>query len=296
MSTNDPQDPFDRNRTSGTGAFQNPNTTTGAHGTDDRSRTDVAKEQASGVKDHAAEAGKDLTQTARAEAGSVVRDARSEVRSLVDTSVHELRGQASRGQQQVAEQVRTIAKEFGEMASGNENSGTASKLARQASEQGTQLASWLEHHEPADVLDQARRFAARRPLAFLAIAAGAGLLVGRFARGMQAEHADDNTAQQGQGSRSQYYYQDPGYSQVPAGTGFETQSPSAYGTGAHGGPAYQQPGHAGSGYEQVQGHNDGLTPPAQEQGFVPGQGFSGGRPLGDQGGSAQSGGWSGESR
>lgn len=294
MTANDPRDPFDRPRDPGTSAFQDPAPGGQAFEQGDRSRSDVAKEQAADVKDHAADAGKDLTRTARDEAGSVARDARSEVRSLVDTSLHELRGQASRGQQQVAAQVRTLSSEFGEMASGNENSGTASKLAKQASEQGSQLASWLENHEPSDVVEQARRFAARRPLTFLAIAAGAGLLVGRFARGMQAEHADNNgrdnegSSNQGyrnqgygtQGYDTQSYYQGQRYGQLAPGTRLESRPPAG---GGYASPPHQQPGHPGSGYQQ-------------EEGFVPGQGVPGGPPLGDHGGSVEPGGWPGETR
>lgn len=51
--------------------------------------------------------------------------------------------------------------------------------------------SALETREPADLLRDARRFAARRPVAFLAAAAGVGLLAGRLTRGL-GDSEDEN--------------------------------------------------------------------------------------------------------
>jgi hypothetical protein len=59
-------------------------------------------------------------------------------------------------------------------------------LAQEASRRGGAIADWLDTHEPADVLDEVKRFARRRPVAFLALAAAAGVVAGRLTRGAVA--------------------------------------------------------------------------------------------------------------
>ena len=68
----------------------------------------------------------------------------------------------------------------------------ANDLAQQASSKVRDIASWLESREPGDLLEEARRFARRRPGTFLACAALAGLVGGRFTRGMADEARDDS--------------------------------------------------------------------------------------------------------
>ena len=72
------------------------------------------------------------------------------------------------------------------MAHGSEQSGMATDLVQQAGERTNAVASWLEQREPGHVVDEVTRFARQRPGAFLALAAGAGFLVGRLGRGLKA--------------------------------------------------------------------------------------------------------------
>src|SRR4030095_10481795 len=59
-------------------------------------------------------------------------------------------------------------------------------LAQEASRRVGEMSHWLDNHEPADLLDEVKRFARRRPGAFLALAAAAGIVAGRAARGAVA--------------------------------------------------------------------------------------------------------------
>ncbi|GAB3697049.1 hypothetical protein [Mariniluteicoccus flavus] len=177
---------------------------------DDRGKTDVAKEHAAGLKDHALGAGQDLGGTAKAEAKGVARDAKNEIRGLLDTALGESRGQLRGGQSKLAAGVRSLSSEVKEMAEGGTQDGQASQLARTLASTGDDLAGWIENTEPQDVVDNVRRYAARNPITFLAIAAGAGLLVGRFARGFQAEQAD----QGGRGAYDDYRRSDARYTQA----------------------------------------------------------------------------------
>ncbi|GAB3622074.1 hypothetical protein GCM10027418_01560 [Mariniluteicoccus endophyticus] len=158
------------------------------HGDD---RKEIAKEHAADLKDHAVGAGQDLGQQAKAEALGVAHDAKAEARGLMDTVLGETRSQVRGGQSRIAEGVRAFAAEVGEMADGGQHQGQASQVARTLSSRGEDVARWLEANEPEDMLQSVKRYAARNPMTFLAIAAGAGLLVGRFARGFQAEASDD---------------------------------------------------------------------------------------------------------
>lgn len=242
---------------------------------EDRGRTDVAKEHAADLADHAAGAGQDLGRTAQAEAKGVARDVQREARGLLDSVTTEASNQARNGQSKLAEGVRALASEVGEMADGSQQDGQAAQLARNLSQRGEQVARWLEDNEPADALDSVRRYAARNPMTFLAIAAGAGLLVGRFARGVQAEASDDSRgtdrSRQFAGTDRSYQqdygqgYSQSGYAQDHTRQGYPQQA-----------QGYPQEGYGQQGYSQ-QGYGQQVTgQPAYgaEAGYAQAHGFA----------------------
>lgn len=102
------------------------------------------------------------------------------------------------------------------MSQNSEGSGLASKLAGDLGRQAEEVAGWLQNREPADILNEVQRFARRRPGMFLGICAGAGLLLGRVARGLQADHADDGYDQRGfsGGYERRTYVQDDRYARA----------------------------------------------------------------------------------
>ena len=104
----------------------------------------------------------------------------------------ELTEQAATQQKRVASGLRSLSKELSAMARGSEQPGMATDLAQQAGERANAVASWLEEREPGHVVDEITRFARQRPAAFLAVAAGAGFLVGRLGRGLKAASDDSN--------------------------------------------------------------------------------------------------------
>lgn len=168
------------------------------------STKDQAASEASDLKRTVSDEASTLASTVGSESQNVMSEAKYQAKGLVDESVGQLRSQAATGQQRLAEVVREFAGEAGTMAEGSGQSGIATKLASDAARVGDDLAGWLEGHGPDDVLREVRRFAARRPGTFLAIAAGAGLLAGRFLRGVRDEGADDTRA-----LTTGYSYQDP---------------------------------------------------------------------------------------
>ena len=126
------------------------------------------------------------------QAGQVASEATQQVKQLVQQTRSELTEQAATQQKRVASGLRSLSKELSAMAHGSEQPGMATDLAQQAGERANAVASWLEEREPGHVVDEITRFARQRPGAFLALAAGAGFLVGRLGRGLKAATDDSN--------------------------------------------------------------------------------------------------------
>lgn len=144
-------------------------------------------EQQSGGGGAAARAGQATGQvatTTKEEIREVAAEARHQVRDLASEARTQVRQQASTQQQQFAERLRSAGDELSTMADKGEGSGLATELTREVSGRIHTWAGWLETREPADVLDEIRRFARRRPGLFLLGAALAGVAAGRLTRGM----------------------------------------------------------------------------------------------------------------
>lgn len=120
--------------------------------------------------------------TAKNEAGGIASEAKTQVKNLVGRVGGEVRDQAKHQQSRLAEGVRSLGSDLSRMAESSENGGIASKVAQTAGSRADSVANWLDTKDPATLVDDVRSFASRRPGVFLAIAAGAGLVVGRLAR------------------------------------------------------------------------------------------------------------------
>lgn len=167
-----------------------------------------AKDKAAEVKDSAAAATATVADQAKQEAQQVAGEAQSQIRGLVDSTVGEFRGRASEGQTALAGTVGSLSQELQQLTRESSASGPVAQLAGDLAARGEQLAGWLEQHEPDDVLVEVRRFAARKPTTFLALAAGAGLLAGRLARGTR-DLAQDDQQIPSQPTRPQLAVADP---------------------------------------------------------------------------------------
>jgi hypothetical protein len=153
---------------------------------------DEAVSQAGDVKDSAVQAGTHVAAVAKDQAGAVVAEAGNHVQNLLSQTRGELSSQAGTQQQRLAGGLHSLGDELHSMASGNDQPGLASELTRQAAQRTKSVANWLESREPADVLHDVATFARQRPGLFIAISAGAGLLVGRLARGLKDDASSDS--------------------------------------------------------------------------------------------------------
>jgi hypothetical protein len=204
---------------------------------DSTSTTDVAKGEAGSVKDTAVGAGKNVASTARDEAANVVAEAGTQAKSLLGTVTDEVRSQGRTQQSRLAGAVHSVAQELGTMGAQSEQSGPVADLAQQASRKAGEVGYWLENKEPAEVLDDIRAFARRRPAMFLGLCALAGVVVGRLGRGAVAA----STSLDSKDGSSSYGYDAASYSTTPgryATTAPDTDYGTGYDTGYSGAGSY----------------------------------------------------------
>jgi hypothetical protein len=251
----------------------------GDYGDQSNSTVDTAKSEAANVKDTAAGAASDVAQTAKSEASNVAQEAKYQARNLMDQTRSEVRGQVNSQQSALAGKLNGWASELGSMASKSDESGTMTDLAQEASRRVGEISHWLDNHEPRDVLEEVKRFARRRPGAFLAIAAAAGVVAGRLTRGAVAANTSVDSGRESTPARaydSDVYrgdyegagygdrtYQDSGYTprygeSVPTGAPYQ-------GAGT---TASEQSGATGTAYPDVTPVGDEAYYPPPAEGDV----------------------------
>lgn len=169
------------------------------------STVDIAKDQASNVGQGASEAGQQVASVAKDQVQNVVSEAGNQAQDLLRQTRDELRDQAGAQQQRLAGGLRAIGDELHSMARNSEQPGVATDLARQAASKSHDLAGWLADREPGHLVDELKSFARQRPGAFLALAAGAGLLAGRLTRGVKDASSDTGGSSNGAGATGGSY-------------------------------------------------------------------------------------------
>jgi hypothetical protein len=157
------------------------------------STRDVAAEEARGVAGDAKAAGQQTAATAKDQAAQVADEAKVQARQVYDQAKQELNEQVGSQHQRAASGIAALADELASMVQGSDQNGLVTDLAQQASDRAREVAHWLEARQPGEVLDEVRSFARRRPGAFLAAAAVAGLVGGRLTRGMTDQAREDRS-------------------------------------------------------------------------------------------------------
>lgn len=233
--------------------------------------TTAAKEQAGQVGRTAADAGGTVAQTTKEQAQNVVGEAKQQARDLAGEARTQVRDQAGTQKSRAVEQLRALGGELDGMAQQGGQSGLATEVARQVAQRTQTLADHLDRHEPAELLDQFRSFARRRPMAFLAGAALAGVVAGRLTKSLASSDEGPSGRQALSGGYPDQTYATPTYTETtyvePAYAEPLTGGP---GPTYAGDPGYVEPGYAapvdpaypGAGYE----------PTYQEPGYSTGSG------------------------
>lgn len=215
------------------------------------STADVAKDEARNVGQTAAQAGSQVASTAADQAKQVVNETQRQASDLLDQGRTQLREQALTQQQRAADGLTSIASQLRGMADGTGDGapGPARDLIQQASGKLEELGSWLQNREPAQLLDEVRAYARRKPGTFLLGAAIAGVVAGRLTSGVKAAHTgsgallssgSNGSGRQGSGSGTANYV-DP----TPSYSGYETTTPG-YETTTYGTTGYADTGYQGT--------------------------------------------------
>ena len=111
-------------------------------------------------------------------------DAKEQARNLVDEARTQVQQQSKSQLESLVSTLQTFADDLERMARGEgSHAGLAQDIVTQVSEKAKSFSSQLRGQEPAQVLDQARDLARRRPGTFLLGALAAGVVAGRVARG-----------------------------------------------------------------------------------------------------------------
>lgn len=142
-------------------------------------------ERAQDAASTAADRGQDVASTAADEARSVAGEAQQKARDVVGDARTQVAGhlddQTRTQRDRLVTGLHGVGDDLDAMAGAG--SGLASDLVRQAAQHTRDVTGWLDGRDPADLLDDVRGFARRRPGTFLLGALAAGVVVGRLARG-----------------------------------------------------------------------------------------------------------------
>lgn len=197
----------------------------------------------------AADQGKHLGDVAAEEAQSVAGDAKEQFQALLDDTLRQVNEQSSVQRDRLVELLRGLSRDLLEMANQADGSSLAGQLVRQGADRADGASSSLEGREPADLVEDVRRFARRKPGVFLAGALVAGVMVGRFARGAKDAQSCSDL---GQGTGSSHDRDNPvprpvtgpldtTQATAPPMTTTGEAPPSSYGTTPDRDPAFGDP-------------------------------------------------------
>ena len=240
--------PFPPPPSTGSGATSGATTaTTSTTSTGSPSTSDVAKDEARNVGQTAAQAGSQVASTAADQAREVAHETQRQAQDLLHQGRQQLRQQTVAQQHKAASGLSSLAQELRGLADGSSQGapGPARDLLDQATGYVEQFADRLQNREPADLLDDVRAFARRRPGTFLLGAALAGVLAGRLTSGVKAAHSDGSSTGSQQQYRTDYTQTDyvepaPAYSGYAETTSYETTTGYS-GTAATGSPVPPPP-------------------------------------------------------
>jgi hypothetical protein len=161
---------------------------------EEQGTADVVKSQATDLSHSSIQTGKHVADVAREQASGVAAEAGRQGRDLLHQAQGQLEKQAAQGQQQLANQLLSLSDELRSMAGASGQGGMAASLASQAASRVRNAGQWLDDRKPGQVADEMQSFARRKPAAFLALAVGAGLVVGRLTRGLKDANGDNSAA------------------------------------------------------------------------------------------------------
>jgi hypothetical protein len=156
--------------------------------------TQGTTQRAGEIKDTVTDQTGQVAGTAKEQVQQVASEATDRARDLASEARDEVRRQTDTQRERLAGTLHQLGDELRSMSGQGEGSGIATEIARQAGDRVHELGSYVEHHQPGDLLNDVRSFARRRPGTFLLGAAAAGVLAGRLTRGAKAAASSSGDA------------------------------------------------------------------------------------------------------
>ncbi|MFD0802236.1 hypothetical protein ACFQZU_13050 [Streptomonospora algeriensis] len=140
--------------------------------------------------------------TAKEHAEGLVGDARTQAGHVAEDVQSRIMSEAHSQSQRFGENLRQWSSELESMAEHGEEGSPVQQVVRQAAQGGHGAADYLDERGVDGLLEEAKDFARRRPVAFLVGAAVAGFTVGRVLKASSAEPQQAASGSGGQGSAS----------------------------------------------------------------------------------------------
>ena len=153
-----------------------------------------AQEKAQNTAATAADESKQVAGTAKEEAQNVAAEAKAQASSVLGDATRQVTEQSRAQRDRLVSTLHTFSQDLEQMTNQSEGSGLAADLVRQASQRARTLGDSMDGREPAELLDDVRAFARRRPGAFLLGALAAGVVAGRLTRGAKAAKDGSSTS------------------------------------------------------------------------------------------------------
>jgi hypothetical protein len=131
---------------------------------------------------------------APAQLSKVTHDVKTQLRESTQRTLGDVRTQADDQATRAAQGLRDLSTRAQALADGRtEEAGNLSGMVETLGRQASDFAQRLESGGVQGLLDDTARFGRRRPMAFLALAVGAGFVAGRLARtGAEVAHNDES--------------------------------------------------------------------------------------------------------
>ncbi|WP_460496472.1 hypothetical protein [Glycomyces tarimensis] len=163
------------------------------------SATDTARREGSEVAHTAADEAKGVAGAAREQGRQLAGQAKAEARHVAEDARSQLREQASEQASKAGDSLRRLGEQVAALAEGRpQEAGPLADYAHSAAEEIQSAAGKMQQRGFEGLVEDTKRFARKRPAAFLGVAAIAGFAAGRLLRGgTEARQQQDRTEQVG---------------------------------------------------------------------------------------------------
>lgn len=155
----------------------------------------TAANEAGEVAGTAAEGAKQVAGEATRQVREVAQEATEQARTLARQATDQLRSQAQEQTSRAADNLRQLSRQARSLAEGNtEEAGQIGDYVQRFADRASGLADRLETSGFEGVVQDVQRFARRRPMLFIGLAAAAGFAAARIARSVSADQDQDGQA------------------------------------------------------------------------------------------------------